>query len=115
MCPRACDKPDIFIAGLPIEITPGELRKMLKRITTEPSYLQIVRCKRGVLMPRAIAFIRLAPCADAVAVIEKLHGVVMDGHTITVTKFKAVSNRAPRACFHSVPHPWTIAQTEAAQ
>ena len=43
MSGATCEKPDLFLSGLPISITQNELRNMLKRVTSEPGFVQIIR------------------------------------------------------------------------
>jgi hypothetical protein len=108
-----CFKPDLFLAGLPIEILPGKVREIFEHVHIETSYVQIVRRKGLVPLPRAIAFVRLADSSKTEAAIEQLNNMLIGGHAITVAKYLSPLARAPRASFHSPEHPWSRAQAEA--
>jgi hypothetical protein len=108
-----CFKPDLFLAGLPINILPGKVREIFEGVHIETAYLQIVRRRGLVMMPRAIAFVRLADSSKTEAAIEKLNNMLIGGHAITAAKYISPLARAPRAAFHSPEHPWSRAQAEA--
>jgi hypothetical protein len=82
MTPPKCINPDLFLAGLPIEIAPGKVRDIFEATHIPTAYTQIVRCKGGEMMQRAVAFIRLADSTDTERAIEQLNGTLIDGHEI---------------------------------
>lgn len=106
-----CHKPDLYVAGLPIDVKPGSVRGLFERVMIETSYTQLLRTKRGVMMTRAGAFVRLADSSTADAAVEKLNGLVLDeNHTLAVRKY--IADHKPRASFHSAPHPTWQAHVE---
>jgi RNA recognition motif-containing protein len=101
-----CFNPSLFLSGLPTDILPGKLRRLFEDAHIETAFVQILRRNKGVPMPYASAFIRLADVADTERAIEKLNGVEILGHPIAVRKYLPKANRpARRASFHSAPHP----------